>query len=329
MLYEELQRLSTAFPGKQVMVIGDIMLDEYIWGEVRRISPEAPVPVVEINHRTYVPGGAANTAMNIVSLSGEVLLGGVVGHDQQSERLRQELIQGSVNEEGLIVDRDRPTTTKTRVIAHTQQIVRLDSENRTSLPIHLEDKLAQWFEKRIDEADACALCDYDKGVLSPRLTERLIALARKAGKPVVVDPKGTNYIKYRGATVITPNVQEAEKASNCEIKEDTDLLCVGQELLRLLEGSAILITRGSRGMSLFLQGAQPIHIPAVARTVFDVTGAGDTVVGALTLALTAGASLEQATRLANRAAGIVVGKVGTATVTISELLQDLSHDRPV
>lgn len=311
-----------AFPGKCVLIVGDVMLDEYIWGEVQRISPEAPVPVVEVRRRTYAPGGAANTAANVASLGGRALLGGVVGRDDQAERLRQALRQAGVDADGLFVDADRPTTTKTRIVAHSQQVVRVDTEQRMPLPVELEDTLLGWTAKRLSEADACILSDYDKGVVSPRLAERFIRLAREAGRPAVVDPKGTNYAKYRGATVVTPNIREAEQALNYKINGHADLLKVGRQLSTILEGSALLITRGPEGMSLFLNGAEAVHIPAVARNVFDVTGAGDTVVSTLALALAAGATLEQAARLANRAAGIVVGKFGTATVTIEELLAD-------
>lgn len=309
------------FPGKCVLIVGDVMLDEYIWGEVRRISPEAPVPVVEAHRRTYAPGGAANTAGNVVSLGGRALLAGVVGRDQQAEKLFEALMQTSVDTDGLIVDDERPTTTKTRIVAHNQQVVRVDSEQRAPLRIELEDALLRWVEERLADADACVLSDYDKGVVSPRLAKHFIHLAREAGKPVIVDPKGTDYAKYRGATVVTPNVHEAERALNHQINSDSDLLEVAQRLLDILESSALLITRGSQGMSLFLNGAEVTHIPAVARNVFDVTGAGDTVVSALAMALAAGATLEQAARLANLAASIVVGKVGTATVTRDELLE--------
>ena len=313
--------LVAAIPGYCILIVGDVMLDEYVWGEVRRISPEAPVPVVEARRRTYTPGGAANTAANVVSLGGRALLGGVIGRDHQATQLREALRQHGVDDEGLITDDERPTTTKTRIVAHSQQVVRVDSEQRAPLRIELEDALLGWMAKRLGDADACVLSDYDKGVVSSRLAERFIRLACESGKPVIVDPKGTDYAKYRGATVVTPNVHEAERALNHEINGDADLQEAGRQLSGILEGSALLITRGSQGMSLFLNGAEAVHILAVARNVFDVTGAGDTVVSTLALALAAGATLEDAARLANLAASIVVGKVGTATVTRDELLE--------
>jgi D-beta-D-heptose 7-phosphate kinase/D-beta-D-heptose 1-phosphate adenosyltransferase len=309
-----------ALSGKRVLIVGDVILDEYIWGEVRRISPEAPVPVVEIRRRTYVPGGAANAAANVVSLGGHALLGGVVGPDPPAHRLREALAQGRIEAEGLAVDGDRLTTTKTRIIAHSQQVVRIDSEQRKPLPAAIEEALLRWTAQHLPNVDACILSDYDKGVVSLALAQEFIRLARQAGKPVVVDPKGAHYAKYRGATVIKPNVHEVERFLKHEIRDDAELQQAGRHLTGLLEGAALLITRGSQGMSLFHEGNPAMHIPTVARNVFDVTGAGDTVIGALALSLAAGWTLPQAVHLANQAAGIVVGKIGTATVTQDELL---------
>jgi D-beta-D-heptose 7-phosphate kinase/D-beta-D-heptose 1-phosphate adenosyltransferase len=313
------RELLAAFPGQRVLIVGDVMLDEFIWGDVRRISPEAPVPVVEIQRRTYVPGGAANTAANVVSLGGVALLGGVVGRDHQAEQLGAALRQSGVEAEGLIGCDGRQTTTKTRILAHSQQVVRIDSEQRAPLSVAEEDRLLQWVETRLPGVGACVLSDYAKGVVSPRVAEHLIQMARQAGKPVVVDPKGTGYAKYRGATVVKPNVHEAERFAKQEITDESSLLEVGRQLAEVLDGSAVLITRGAQGMSLFRSGFSPAHIPAVAHNVFDVTGAGDTVISTLAMALAAGSTPEQATHLANRAASIVVGKVGTATVTLEEI----------
>jgi rfaE bifunctional protein kinase chain/domain len=298
------------------------MLDEYIWGEVRRISPEAPVPVVEVHRRIYVPGGAANAAANVVSLGGGALLGGVVGPDHAAAKLAETLIQYGMDCEGLIVDHERPTTTKTRIVAKNQQVVRVDSEQRTALPIHLEDVLLRWAGKHLQEVDACILSDYAKGVVSTQLADCFVHMTRQVGKPLVVDPKGTNHVKYRGATVVTPNTYEAERALNPEINSESDLIEAGWQLSGLLGASALLITRGPQGMSLFLKGAQPLHMATTAHSVFDVTGAGDTVISTLAMALAAGATLEQAAHLSNRAAGIVVGKFGTTTLTLDELMRD-------
>ena len=326
------------FPAQRVLIVGDVMLDEYIWGDVRRISPEAPVPVVEARRRTYVPGGAANVAINVASLGGRVAeaggagpcggaLGGVVGDDAQEVTLRAILDAQRVETQGLLVDIHRPTTTKMRIVAHTQQIVRVDSEAVSPLSTEMEEALLGWAEESVQDATACVLSDYGKGVVSPRVAQSLIRLARQAGKPIIVDPKGTDYSRYIGATVITPNVHEAQRAVNLDT--GADVAEMGRRLLAMLIDSAVLITQGAGGMTLFVNGAPPVNIPAVARNVFDVTGAGDTVVGVLALALAAGSELEIAARLANMAGGIVVGKVGTATFSVDELLAaelDLRHE---
>ena len=311
--------LVSAFQRGQVLIVGDVMLDEYIWGEVRRISPEAPVPVVEVHRKTYVPGGAANVAMNVTSLGGKVLLGGVTGQDPQGEQLRHLLALQGADVTGLVVTEDRPTITKTRIVAHSQQIVRVDTERRAPLDPPTETALLGWIKSRLETVDVCILSDYAKGVISPDFARRFIEMAQQMDKPVVVDPKGIDYARYRGATLVTPNLHEAERAANHEINGHGDLVDVSRELLYILENSALLVTRGAEGMSLFVNGCEPVHIPAVARQVFDVTGAGDTGIATLALALAAAASLEQAARLANYAAGLVVGKVGTATVTSEEL----------
>lgn len=315
-----LRKLASSFAGKRILIVGDVMLDEYIWGDVRRISPEAPVPVVEYRRQMNVPGGAGNTAANVRSLGGEAILCGVVGGDWQAETLREALRRGGVAVDGLITEPDRLTTTKTRIVAHHQQMVRIDRERREPLSPQREDELIRWVEKHLAGVEACIVSDYSKGVVTTRVSEQLIRLGKQSGKPVIVDPKGTNYIKYRGATVVKPNVQEAGHFLNREIQDDASLHEVGGHLTQLLEGSAVLITRGAQGMTLFRSSLPPIHIPSVARDVFDVTGAGDTVISTLALSLAAGATLEQAAHLANWAAGIVVGKVGTTTVSLEELL---------
>ena len=321
---ETLEDIVASFDSKRILIVGDVMLDEYIWGGVSRISPEAPVPVVEIKNRTFAPGGAANVAANVASFLGRAFLGGVIGKDTQGTQLRETLVQMGIDTSGLFADVKRPTTTKTRVIAHHQQVVRIDLEHKTSLLPQLEDKLLQWIEKHSRNVAACIVSDYAKGVVSRRLSENLIRLFQAAKKPIVVDPKGTDYVKYKHATVVTPNVQEAVGVVGGEIDSPSGLLKVGRKLLNILEGSAVLITRGAEGMSLFQKGKVVLHVRAVPRHVFDVTGAGDTVVSVLGIALAAGVKLEWAAELANLAANIVVGKVGTATVTMRELLNGIS-----
>lgn len=319
-----LPELLAEFPGRRVLVLGDVMLDEYIWGEVRRISPEAPVVVVEVRRRTFVPGGAANTAANVAALGGRPVLVGAVGRDHAASMLREVLAHGGTDTDGLCVDPARATTTKSRIVAHSQQVARLDVEERAPPPPGLEEALVAAVARHLPRAEACIISDYAKGVVTPRVARELIRLARQAGRPVVVDPKGADYTRYRGATVVKPNLHEAERSAKVEITGEATLREAAGRLIDLLGGSAVLVTRGSDGMSLFRPGAAPVHVPAVVRHVFDVTGAGDTVAGTLAMGLAAGAPLERAVELANRAASIVVGKVGTATVTCDELRAELS-----
>lgn len=312
------------FPGRRVLVVGDVMLDEYIRGEVRRISPEAPVPVVEVRGRDFVPGGAANTAANVAALGGRPILVSAVGRDHAASMLREVLVRNGTDPAGLCVDAARSTTTKSRIVARGQQVVRLDVEESAPLPPALEAELVAAVQRHLPRADACIISDYAKGVVTPRVARELIRLARQTGRPVVVDPKGADYTKYRGATVVKPNLHEAERSAKVEIAGEDTLAEAAGRLIALLGGSAVLVTRGAEGMSLFRPGAEPWHVPAVVRQVFDVTGAGDTVAGTLAMGLAAGGPLEAAIELANRAASIVVGKVGTATVTCDELRAELA-----
>jgi rfaE bifunctional protein kinase chain/domain len=306
-----------------VLTVGDIMLDEYIWGDVRRISPEAPVPVVEVRRRTRAPGGVANVAAGIVAFGGRAVIQGVIGEDAAAEGLRGSLHDLGVSTDGVVVDCSRPTTCKTRVIAHAQQIVRTDDEQRGVFDLRIEDLLLSRITKHLPSADAVVLSDYDKGVLSPRVAHEVIAAAARAGKPVVVDPKGRDYAKYRGATVLTPNTLDAGTAAGVTIEERADLLTAVERLGEVLEGSALLITQGADGMTLFA-GGEPFHVPTRAREVYDVTGAGDTVVAMLAISLGCGIDLEQAVELANAAAGLAVAKVGTSTVKLEELQASLA-----
>lgn len=313
----------TAFTGKSVLILGDVMLDEFVWGDTFRISPEAPVPVVKVGRRTFAPGGAGNVAANVVSLGGEAMLGSVVGSDLPGDTLRQALSEKKVGTAGLFTDAGRPTTTKTRILARGQQVVRVDTEERAALPEALASEFAAWAEHAVGQVDACIVSDYSKGVLSDALMRRVITAARSAGVPVVVDPKGKAYARYRGATVVTPNVLETAVAAGLEVDGAEGLRQAATLLQEALGDSALLVTRGGEGMTLFAAGSEPVHIPVTAREVYDVTGAGDTVVSTLALALAAGQPLADAAHLANYAAGLVVGKVGTATITQSELIEAL------
>ena len=305
--------------GRRVLVLGDVMLDEFLWGRVARISPEAPVPVVEIQRESFHVGGAGNVARNVRALEGEAALVGVVGKDAAASRLRDELRAAGV-EDALVEASGRPTTVKTRIVAHHQQVCRADRERSDELAKALEDAVVARIAGALRTADALVVSDYQKGVVTRRVMRSAVALARRRRVPVLVDPKVRHFGFYRGATIVTPNLLEAEQASGVRIRDEADLRGAGERLLRSLRCRAVLITRGEQGMSLFEAGRRLVHIPVAEREVFDVTGAGDTVIATLSLALCAGASLPQAAALANDAAGVVVAKLGTATVSPDELI---------
>ncbi|WP_394833824.1 D-glycero-beta-D-manno-heptose-7-phosphate kinase [Pendulispora rubella] len=303
--------------GRRVLVIGDLMLDEFVDGEVLRISPEAPVPVLEVTGRTHRPGGAANAAANVGSLGGRPALAGIVGADREGDILQRELRAGSVDLAAIVPDASRPTTHKMRIIARGQQVVRIDHESREPLAESVHGELVARCVRAMADHDACIISDYNKGVVSPALCNAVIQAA--GGKPVVVDPKRRDFKAYRGATVVTPNLNELEAATGIAANTDDDVVAAGRSLLASLGGGAVLATRGARGMTLIVPDKAPLHLPATAREVFDVTGAGDTVVSTLGLALAAGVPLDVAVAVANQAAGIAVGKKGTATVFAHEL----------
>jgi rfaE bifunctional protein kinase chain/domain len=321
---ERARSIADAFAGKRIIVLGDVMLDEFIWGRVRRISPEAPVPVVEVDRQTLALGGAGNVVSNLVALGAATTPIGVVGDDLDADRLRGAFDELGVSAVRLVVDSARPTTVKTRIIAHNQQVVRADRESRARIAAPIEDRVAESFRDEIEAADAVVVSDYGKGLLTPGLLAHALRAARDRGLIVCLDPKMRSFVHYQPVTVITPNNQEASDASGIPIEDVRSLTEAGLKLLGSIDTRAVLITRGEEGMALFTgggpDGAEVTHIPTVAREVYDVTGAGDTVIATLALALASGASLEEAAVLANHAAGVVVGKVGTASLTRDELL---------
>ncbi len=303
-----------------VLIVGDLMLDEYLWGHVNRISPEAPVPVVEVQRRSFTAGGAANTAANVASLGGRAIVAGIVGDDSAGQRIRDLLDGQGIDSSAIGIDSSRPTTTKTRVVAHSQQMVRIDHEQPGALSDAVEKELLAQLKIQLSQVRAAVVSDYGKGVITSSLCERLIELARASGVPVIVDPKGTDYRKYRGATVVKPNQLETGKVFNRELRTTAEVERAGRELLQFLgAGSSVLVTRGAQGMTLLEANRPTVHVPTQAREVYDVTGAGDTVAGALALSLAVGSNLESACQLASLAAAVVVGKVGTATCTILDL----------
>ena len=318
--HKRARALLRAMRGKRILVLGDVMLDEFLWGRVRRISPEAPVPVVEIQRESFHVGGAGNVARNVRSLHGAAVLAGVVGHDAAGTRLREELRAAGVEDALVDASGGRPTTLKTRIIAHNQQVCRADREAADEIPPALEVALLARVRAVIRQVDAVVVSDYQKGVVTRCVMKALLAAARRVKLPVLVDPKVRHLAFYRGAAVVTPNQNEAEQATGTRIRTDADLRSVGERILKIIGCDAALITRGELGMSLFERGRRPVHIATAAREVFDVTGAGDTVIATLALALCAGARLPEAAALANAAAGIVVGKLGTATTSGDEIL---------
>jgi D-glycero-beta-D-manno-heptose-7-phosphate kinase len=311
--------LLRAMRGHRVLVLGDAMLDEFVWGRVSRISPEAPVPVVRVTAQSFHLGGAGNVAANVRSLGGGAVLAAVAGRDTAGERLLEALEAAGV-EPRLVPLEGRPTTVKTRIVAHGQQVVRADREDGTDVPGRAEAALLESVRRDLKSCRALVISDYEKGVVTAPLLKQVLHLARLRRVPVLVDPKVRHFRLYRGATVVTPNQLEAEQATGRPLGGPDELAAAGRRMLALLACRAVLVTRGEHGMSLFERGRPPLHVPTAAREVFDVTGAGDTVVATMALALAAGASFPEAAVLANCAAGVVVGKVGTALASPEEVL---------
>lgn len=309
------------FSGKTILVIGDVMLDEYIWGEVERISPEAPVPVVQVTKDSWVPGGAANVANNISSLGGRAIIAGVVGDDLAGSKLKKLLRAGKIDTRGILLDKERPTVTKSRVLAGHQQVLRIDREDTTPMRKADITRILQTVRKLAGEADGIILEDYAKGLISQKLVDEVIKIARQNKLFVVVDPNGKNTLTYRGARIVTPNRKEAQATAGLGRKPELGDL--GRALLKEWGSESVLITLGEDGMCLVEARKKPYYISTVAREVFDVSGAGDTVVGTVALALAAGADLQEASHLANCAAGVVVGKLGTATADREEVVSAL------
>lgn len=344
---EKFSQFVDRFPKTKIFVLGDLMVDKYIYGKVSRISPEAPVPVVEVNHEKIMPGGAGNVASNIASLGGKVFLSGIVGADSLGRELITELskagnyfptghgLRQEINTEGVFTDATRPTTLKTRIIAQHQQVVRCDWESKTHLSPSISKKILDYLKGIIPQIDVIVISDYGKGVINPFLLSRIIRFAHSYSKPVVVDPKVEHFLHYRKVTIVTPNLMEAMSGMHWHrVSSEKDIEKLGEKILKKLNCSSVLITLGEKGMTLFQRGnysssrgfkLQITKIPTAAKEVYDVTGAGDTVVSVLSLGIASGLSIRNSAYLANYAAGIVVGKLGTATVTPEELKQAVSQ----
>lgn len=320
-LRQYIQRFSQA----SVLVIGDLILDHYIWGRVSRISPEAPVPVVHVESESLKLGGAANVFNNILALGGRADLCGVIGSDESGRLLLKELGGKRHSRGGIIIDPERPTTRKSRVVAHSQQMVRYDVERRTEMQPQLQRRILRYVESRVRTLSCLVVSDYAKGVVTASLMADLTRLAGAQGIPIVVDPKVEHFGYYKGVTVVTPNHLEAAQAAGIHGDDDQSINEAGATIRQRLGCQSVLVTRGERGMSLYAADGAYWHIPTRARQVYDVTGAGDTVVGTLALALSTGAGMCEAATLANHAAGIVVGMVGTATIAAAQLSEALDH----
>lgn len=311
------------FKNNNILVIGDLILDRYIWGRVNRISPEAPVPVVEVARESFMLGGAANVAHNIVSLGGKAAVIGIKGKDIAGETLVKMLKHKNVNCNGIFVS-GRPTTVKTRVIANNQQVVRFDMEDSNYVAGRILKTIIDYINSIIFQYDAIIISDYKKGMISLNLVKKLLKNSKLKNMFISVDPKIGHFDFYRGVSLVTPNVIEASSGSGIEIKDSRTLINAGKVLMKRVGSRAVLITKGEHGMSLF-EKTKITHIPTVAKKVYDITGAGDTVISAFTLAYVSGANMEKSAVIANHAAGIVVGEVGTAVVMPEQLIASLNN----
>ncbi|MCP4649529.1 MAG: D-glycero-beta-D-manno-heptose-7-phosphate kinase [PVC group bacterium] len=307
----------------KVLIVGDLILDQFIWGDVSRISPEAPVPVVLVERESFMPGGAANVAYNVSAMGGRPGVSGVIGKDEWGKVLKSELSAKKVDTKGVVIDPARHTSLKTRIVARHQQVVRVDREELEGVNKKISSKIIQYFKRQINTIQAVIIEDYGKGVINPYLIKEIINIARKKNIIVTVDPKEEHFSYYRGVTCITPNQNEAGKAVGIKITDNKSLMLAGKKLLKKLNAKAVLITRGEHGMCLFEKGEKPMHIPTQAKEVFDVSGAGDTVIATFTLALASGATFLEAAHISNYAAGVVVEKFGTGTCSQKELIEKL------
>ncbi|MDA8431445.1 MAG: D-glycero-beta-D-manno-heptose-7-phosphate kinase [Nitrospiraceae bacterium] len=322
------EKIIERFPKRNVLVIGDLILDHYIWGRVSRISPEAPVPVVEVTRESFMLGGAANVAHNIVAMGGSAAVVGISGKDMAGNTLSEMLRGRGVDCEGIFVE-NRPTTVKTRVIAHNQQVVRFDREDGKYVGGKILKGVLDYIDTVRDRFDAVIISDYRKGMVSRELVKCILGKKPCKGRSgifVAVDPKVGHFDLYKGVSVVTPNIMEASHGSGIDIRDEGTLLRAGKSLMWKLNCAAVLITRGEQGMSLF-EKKGVTHIPTVAKKVYDVTGAGDTVISAFTLSYVSGAAMPEAAVIANHAAGVVVGEVGTAVASSEQIIETMRGEK--
>lgn len=308
---------------RKIAIVGDLMLDRYIWGSVTRISPEAPVPVIDMETEQARLGGAANVAKNIKSLGGEPLLIGVIGSDNSGKQLVEIIREGNLSVEGIVVDPTRPTTVKTRVIAHAQHVVRIDRETKSDISHIIQSNILDVLRRHIDSIDGIILEDYNKGVMVKPLIKQVTDLAKESNTMVTVDPKFNNFFDYKDVSVFKPNRKEVEEVFGTRLRTQEEVLRAGNELLQKLNAKNILMTLGEQGMSLFERDGSVSHVPTRARNVADVSGAGDTVIATLTMALAGGAAIREAATLANYAGGIVCGYIGIVPIDREELRKNI------
>lgn len=326
---KKLEKVVKRFKGKRIIIVGDLILDHYIFGEVERISPEAPVPVVWAAKEKFVGGGAVNVALNLLELGAEVTLCGVIGDDYFGRNLLSLIKEKNINTQLIVKDKKRPTTLKTRIIAQHQQVVRLDWESKDFLSLEANNKVLKKIKINMHKFDGVIVEDYGKGVINPVLVEELVTICKKNKKIITVDPKEDHFDYYENVTAMTPNLKEAEIAAHMKVKSKKEINILGEIILDKLKPQALLITLGEEGMRLFLRGGKIYNIPTYALEVYDVTGAGDTVIAVYTLSLASGASFVEAAVISNFAAGIVVEKLGAATTTKRELLERIRREGAV
>ena len=319
---QHLLKILEQFNNKKILVIGDIMLDKYIWGEVSRISPEAPVQVVNVLRESYAPGGASNVATNAAALNGKVFMVGISGNDEAKNILLEELNKRGVNTDGIFIDKDKPTIQKVRIVGRGQQLLRVDYEKKEHVHQNVEYSIIKFLERIVKDIDVIVISDYAKGVITREIANKLVQLAKEHNKNIIVDPKPKHRDLYSNVTLITPNNAEASEMTDIEDDGDEAVLSMGYKLLKHLNTN-VLITRGEKGMSLFEKDGSITNIPAKAKEVYSIIGAGDTVAATIALASASGANFKEAATLANIAAGIKVGKIGTASVSIEEIKKEI------
>lgn len=324
-IMKKLLEILNRFKNRKILVIGDIMLDRSIFGEVTRISPEAPVQVVHVKKEENTPGGAANVANNIASLRGKIYLISIIGNDESGKILKTELRKRNITTNYLIKDSKRPTTQKTRIITQNQQLLRIDFEKQEGIESRMGKKIIKYVKNLIKKVDVVVVSDYGKGIIREKLMKNLIKISKINHKLIIIDPKPQNTAYYVNADIITPNYNEAKIMTNIEKKDEQNIEKIGNTLMKRLN-SNIILTRGGKGMSTFTKDFKIKHFPTKAKEVYDVTGAGDTVVATIAMALSSGATLEESVILANYAAGVVVEKVGTATVTVKEIAENINNE---